>query len=173
MTGPLLGDPGSMSALAASLRLTAVQLAADGERLAAALAEASPGWRGPRSVLLRRRLESTAAQARAMAAALDGAGRSLQAAATDLAASIAHLRALEEEARAAGLEVRDGTVSRGWGITGVADAGSAREAEVRRERLQERLHQAVTTLGRQRAVLARDLTHAEDLLSRSAGVLRG
>lgn len=173
MTSPLLGDPSSMSALASTLRRTAVQLAADGEDLATALADASPGWRGPRSVLLRQRLESAATQASAIASALDEAGRSLQTAATELASSIAHLRELEEAAREAGLEVRAGTVSRGWGITGVADPGSVQEAERRRERLQERLHQAATTLGRRRAALARDLTHATDLLSRSAGLLRG
>lgn len=173
MSSPLLGDPASMSALGASLRRTAVLLAADGERLAAGLDRAAPGWRGPRSVELRRRTGVTAAQTRAIASALDDAGRSLQTAATDLAAAIAHLRELEGAAAAMGLEVREGAVTKGWGITGVADADALQDEDRQRTRLQERVHQAVTTLGRRRARLTDDLTRAAELLAQASVELRG
>ncbi len=172
MTTPLLGDPASVSALAGALRRTAVQLAADGERLTGALDDVAPGWSGSRSVQVRRRADVTAVQAVRMAAALDEAGRALQTAATDLAASIAHLRALEEAADAAGLEMRDGTVTKGWGITGVADAGAVHDENHARERLQERVHSAVTTLGRQRSRSAADCAHATQLLREAATALR-
>lgn len=172
MSTPLLGDPASMSALGASLRRAAVLLSADGERLTAAVDDASPGWRGPRALELRRRATTTAEQAREVAVALDGAGRALQVASTDLAAAIAHLRELEETASARGLEVRDGTVSKGWGITGVADPGALHDEDLERVRLQERVHQAVTTLGRRRARLSSELTRASSLLARASDELR-
>lgn len=172
MTTPLLGDPASMSALGASLRRTAVRLAVDGERLDTALADASTSWSGPRAVRQRRRAGTAAEQAAAIAAALDDVGRSLQTAATELAAAVAHLRELEDEAAALGLDVQEGTVTKGWGITGVADAAVVHEEDRRRERLQERVHQAVTTLGRHRARLGSDLTRASGLLRQASAELR-
>lgn len=172
MSTPLLGDPASMSALGASLRRTAVLLAADGEQLTATLDDAAPGWSGPRSVALRRRTGTVATQTRSLASTLDDVGRSLQAAATDLAAAIGRLRELEDAARAVGLEVREGTVTRGWGITGVADPAALHDEDRHREQLQERVHQAVTTLGRRRARLVDDLTRAAELLAASSAELR-
>lgn len=173
MTTPLLGDPASMSALGASLRRAAAHLGGDGEDLSSALAQASPGWRGPRSVQLRRRTSTAAEQTTAVASALDEVGRSLQAAATDLSTAIARLRELEDAAAALGLEVREGAVTKGWGITGLADAATLRDEDERRERLQERVHQTVTTLGRHRARLATDLARARELLARACDELRG
>ncbi len=172
MTTALLGDPASMSALGARLRRTAAHLATDGEALSSALAEASPGWRGPRSVQLRRRTSTATEQVVAVAAALDEVGRSLQTAATELSTAIARLRELETAAAALGLEVREGAVTRGWGITGVADPAAQRDADEGRDRLQERVHQTVTTLGRHRARLAKDLDRAQELLARAADELR-
>lgn len=172
MTTPLLGDPASMSALGARLRRTAAHLTTDGEDLSSALAEVSPGWRGPRSVQLRRRTSIATEQAGLVASALDEVGRSLQTAATDLSTAIARLRELEAAAAALGLEVREGAVTRGWGITGVADAATLRDADDRRDRLQERVHQTVTTLGRHRARLVKDFARAQDLLARAADELR-
>lgn len=173
MSSPLLGDPASMSALGASLRRTAVLLAADGERLTTNLDDATPGWTGPRGTALRRRTGTVATQTRSVASTLDDVGRSLQAAATDLAVAVGHLRELEDAARALGLEVREGTVTKGWGITGVADPTALHDEDRQRERLQERVHQAVTTLGRRRARLAEDLTRAAELLAQSSAELRG
>lgn len=172
MITPLLGDPASISALGASLRRTAVRLSADGEDLASALADATPGWRGPRSVQLRQRAATTAEQTNAVASALDEVGRSLQGAAADLSTAIASLRELEDAAAALGLEVREGAVTKGWGITGVADPAAVRVEDDRRERLQERVHQSVTTLGRHRARLTKDLARAHDLLARAGDELR-
>ena len=181
MTTPLLGDPASLSALAGALRRTAAQLAADAADLTAALAK--PGWDapvsgspsapGPLSRPARRGIEAVAAQGERIAAALDDAGGSLQSAATDLAAAIAPLRELERAALAAGLAVRDGSVTGGWGITGPADPGSGQSGAQPRERLQERLHGAVTTLGRQRARSAADCVRAAHLLQEAAAALRG
>lgn len=173
MSSPLLGDPASISTLGASLRRTAVLLAADGERLTSDLDDATPGWGGPRSVALRRRAGTVATQTRSVASTLDDVGRALQTAATDLATAIGHLRELEDAAHALGLEVREGTVTRGWGITGVADPAALHDEDRQRVRLQERVHQAVTTLGRRRARLTEDLTRAAELLARSSGELRG
>lgn len=172
MTSPLLGDPASMSTLGASLRRAAVRLAADSEGLDAAITDASPGWRGPRGVALRRRTATTAAQTAAVASALDDVGRSLQTAATDLSTTVARLRELKDAAAVLGLEVRDGTVTKGWGITGVADAAMVRDEDERRARLQDRVHQTVTALGRHRARLTRDLDRASDLLTRATAELR-
>lgn len=172
MSSPLLGDPASMSALGATLRRTALALAADGERLTSGLEAAAPGWTGPRSVHLRRRAGTVATQTRSVAATLDQVGRSLQTAATELAEAVGHLRELEDAATALGLEVREGMVTRGWGITGVADAAAVHDEDRQRERLQERVHLAVTTLGRRRARLADELSRASDLLARSSADLR-
>jgi hypothetical protein len=60
----------------------------------------------------------------------------LQDHATDLADLVARARALEERARAAGLEVRDGRVERAWGVTGAADADADRAREASRGALQ-------------------------------------
>lgn len=173
MSTALLGDPASMSAFGASLRRHAVQLAADGERLATGLDDASPGWRGPRATGTRRRATTVAVQTRAIAVSLDDVGRTLQSAATDLAAAIAHLRELEDAAAALGLDVREGAVTKGWGITGVADPAAVHDEDRRRRRLQERVHQAVTTLGRRRSRLAEELTRAAEILAASSAELRG
>ena len=79
---------------------------------------------------------------------------------------------LEEEARAAGLDVRDGTVERSWGITGVADAHSVDEAERVRASLQERVHHVVTTLGRHRTLLTAECARASELLRTTSAALR-
>ena len=172
MTTPLLGDPSSLSALGASLRRTAVLLTAQGQELTTRLEEADPGWRGPRALALRRRTSTAADQTLAIAAALDETGRSLQTAASDLADAIGHLRQLEDVAAALGLEVREGAVTKGWGSTGVADPGAVDEEDRQRQRLQERVHQTVTTLGRRRARLADDLGRASTLLREASAELR-
>ncbi|MGE9781474.1 hypothetical protein [Janibacter sp. G368] len=172
MSHPLLGDPGSLSALAASLRSRAVVLHADAEALRLALAEASPGWRGPSALERRQRAEQLAEATSATAGAMDACGRSLHSTATELAEAIARLRAIEEEAQAAGLAVRDGSVERGWGIAGVADARSVEQSERLRESLQERIHQVVSVLGRHRALLAAECARASELLRSTSTALR-
>lgn len=172
MTHPLLGDPASMSALAATLRRTAVQLRADVEAVERTAADAAPGWTGPRSVATRRRIDALRAAGAQVAAALEDCGSRMQLAATELAASIARLRALEEEARAAGLEVQDGTVGRPWGITGEADARAEEDGDRLRRSLQERVHQTVTTMSRHRTRLAAECEQARHALAATAAALR-
>ena len=58
---------------------------------------------------------------------------------TDLADLVARARVLEERARAAGLEVRDGRVEIGWGVTGAADAEADRSRAATRAALQAEL----------------------------------
>lgn len=169
----LLGDPASISALAATLRRTAVTLAADGERLHARLDDAATGWSGPRAVRTRARIDAVADAAGDTATTLDEAGRCLQAASAELAATIAELRRLEDEAAGSGLELRDGTVHPGWGISGVADPGSVRDGRRRREDLQAQVHAAASRLGRQRSRLTRDCERASTLLRRATASLRG
>ena len=103
---------------------------------------------------------------------MDACGRSLHSTATELAEAIARLRAIEEEAQAAGLAVRDGSVERGWGIAGVADARSVEQFERLRESLQERIHQVVSVLGRHRALLTAECTRASALLRSTSTALR-
>ena len=172
MTTPLLGDPASISALAATLRRTAVRVAADRERVGAARDDAAAGWSGVRSTHVRHRIDLAVSQAAVIAAALDEVGHGLHTAATELAATIADLRTLEDEAAAAGLEVRDGTVTKGWGITGVADSDAVEDSARLREHLQERLHTAVTALGRHRARSSAECVRAARLLNDAAAKLR-
>lgn len=172
MTSALLGDPASISALGASLRRIAVRLTADTAGVESAATDAGEGWRGPRAVHLRRRVDTATEQSRVVASVLDATGRTLQTAATDLSEAISRLREIEDAAAALGLEVREGSVTRGWGITGVADPATERGEHEQRERLQERLHQTVTALGQQRGRLARELARAEEVLHGAGTELR-
>jgi hypothetical protein len=52
---------------------------------------------------------------------------------------VARARAIEERARAAGLEVREGRVEIGWGVTGPADADADGARAVTRVALQAEL----------------------------------
>ena len=97
------------------------------------------GWAGRTSAATRRRAADLAAATEAAAAQLDRVGRVLQDHATDLADLVARARALEERARAAGLEVRDGRVEIGWGVTGAADAEADRARAATRAALQAEL----------------------------------
>lgn len=172
MNHPLLGDPASISALAAALRRTSLTLRADTQHLDAALADAAPGWAGPGAARVRSRVHDLVSATEAVAAALDGCSHALQVAAADLATSLAELRRIEEEAAGAGLAVRDGTVERSWGITGLADAGTESDGDRLRRRLQERVHRTVTTMGRHRTRLVSECERSSRLLAGAAAALR-
>jgi hypothetical protein len=133
------GDPASLSACAGTARSVAERLAehATGVRTASdALAE---GWAGRTSAATRRRTAVLAEATEAAAAQLDLVGRVLQDHSTDLADLLARGRVVEERAHAAGLEVRDGRVEIGWGVTGAADAGADRTRTMTQEGLQAEL----------------------------------
>ena len=116
------GDPASLSACAAVARAVAEQLGgrATGVRTASGLL--GEGWTGRTSAATRRRAADLAVATDTCAAQLDTLGRVLQDHATDLADLVARARTVEERARAAGLDVRDGRVEVGWGVSGTADA---------------------------------------------------
>lgn len=172
MSHRLLGDPASLSALAAALRRTALQLRADAERMAPALEDSTPGWTGPVATSTRRRTAAALDSLESVAGALDACARSLQRAATDLASCAADLRMIQEQAAAAGFEVKEGRLQRTWGITGIADGSAEQDGDRVREGLQDRLHQLVTALGRQRSRLATDCRDATLLLTEASSALR-
>jgi len=133
------GDPASLSACAAVAHSVADQLAgrATGVRTASGLL--AEGWTGRTSAATRRRAAHLAVATDACAAQLDTLGRVLQDHATDLADLVARARAVEERARAAGLDVRDGRVEVGWGVSGTADAQHDRARHEARDALQAEL----------------------------------
>ena len=133
------GDPASLSACAGTARSVAERLAdhATGVRTTSGLL--GVGWTGRTSASTRRRAADLAAATDTTAAQLDRVGRVLQDHATDLADLVARGRALTERARAAGLEVRDGSVEIGWGVTGAADADADRARAATRSALQAEL----------------------------------
>lgn len=169
---PALGDPTSLSALAATLRRSSLALRADGERIRQALDDASPGWSGPTGTRTRRRIDLVTTSLEDVARALDDSAHALQTSATRLAEVIAGIRSVEEEAERYGLVVRDGTVERAWGITGVADPSGHVDAERARESLQESLLRLVTALGRHRSRLAADVELATHRLADTSALLR-
>ena len=172
MSHPGMGDPASLSALAATVRRAALQLRTDAERLASALEHASPGWTGPTATTTRRRTAAVVASVETVATALDACGGSLQRAATDLAGCTADLRAIEEQAGAAGFEVQDGRLLRAWGITGVADHGAEADGDRARQALQGRLHLLASAVGRLRAQLTAECEQATRLLGETSAALR-
>ncbi len=133
------GDPASLSACAGTVRSVSQALTdrAAGVRTASdALRE---GWSGRTSATTRRRAADLAAATEVAAGQLDRVGRVLQDHATDLADLVARARAIEERARAAGLEVREARVEIGWGVTGPADADADRARAATQQALQAEL----------------------------------
>ncbi|HET7820059.1 MAG TPA: hypothetical protein VFL10_00925, partial [Ornithinibacter sp.] len=104
------GDPASLSACAGTARSVAERLAGHATGVRTASDELGEGWAGRTSAATRRRTADLATATDVTAGQLDRVGRVLQDHATDLADLVARARALEERARAAGLEVRDGRV---------------------------------------------------------------
>ncbi len=167
------GDPASLSACAGTVRSVSQRLAdrATGVRTASdALRER---WAGRTSAATRRRAADLAAATEAAAGQLDRVGRVLQDHATDLADLVARGRAIEERARAAGLEVREGRVEIGWGVTGPADADTDRERAATRLALQAELDLVLAQHVRRRdwvlGVLRDSTTGLSDLSHRLRG----
>jgi hypothetical protein len=126
------GDPASLSACAATVRAVGGHLGgrATGVRTASRLL--AEGWTGRASSGVRARAGGLAEATDTTGTELDRVGRVLQDHASDLADLVARGRRLEELARAAGLEVREGRVELAWGVTGTADAeGDHRRTEAR------------------------------------------
>ena len=133
------GDPASLSACAGTARSVAERLGGDATGVRTASALLGEGWTGRTSAVTRRRAAELASATDATATELDRVGRVLQDHATDLADLVARGRVLTERAGAAGLEVRDGTVELGWGVTGPADAEADRARTATQVALQAEL----------------------------------
>ncbi|MBR7743881.1 hypothetical protein KC207_11325 [Phycicoccus sp. BSK3Z-2] len=127
------GDPASTSACAVTVAAAGRRLAAAAAPVTEAVDDLAEGWGGRGSVRLRRSATSAADVAADTAAELERMSRTLQDHATELAGLLARVRALEDRARAAGLEVREGRVVPPLGIAGEADAAAtlARDEEAR------------------------------------------
>ena len=167
------GDPASLSACAGTARSVAERLGdhATGVRTASDLL--GDGWAGRTSASTRRRAADLAAATDTTAAQLDRVGRVLQDHATDLADLVARGRALAERARAAGLEVRDGSVEIGWGVTGAADVDADRARAAARSALQAELDLVLAQHRRRRDWVLGVLRDSTTRLSDASHRLRG
>jgi hypothetical protein len=130
------GDPASLSACALTARAVAHSLGGQAAGVRTAYDAIADGWTGRASAAARRRGGMLADAGATAAEELERVGGILQDQATDLADLVARARSIEERAAAAGLEVRDGRVERGWGVTGSADADLDRSRDEVRAHLQ-------------------------------------
>ncbi len=133
------GDPGSLSACAATVGSLAARLADQARGLAPELGALADGWPGRASVAARRRGATLGASAATTADELEQLARLLQDRATDLADLLARARALEERLATAGLAVRDDRVVPAYGVRGEADPVAVAAAAGSAERLQGEL----------------------------------
>jgi hypothetical protein len=167
------GDPASLSACAGTARSVAERLAGHATGVRTASDELGKGWVGRTSAATRRRTADLATATDAAAGQLDRVGRVLQDHATDLADLVARARALEERARAAGLEVRDGRVEIGWGVTGAADADADRSRAATRAALQAELDLVLAQHQRRRDWVLGVLRDSTSALADVSHALRG
>ncbi|NHA69528.1 hypothetical protein [Phycicoccus flavus] len=144
------GDPGSLSACAATAASVGATLAARGQALTESLAGLGDGWPGRRSVETRRRADGVADATATTAAELARVSTVLQDHATALADLLAQARAVQERAERAGLEVRDGRVRPALGVLAEADASATRERDEAAARLQSDLDGVLARARRQR-----------------------
>jgi hypothetical protein len=118
------GDPGSLSACAATAASVGRRLGARAQALGPEVDALGEGWAGRASVSTRRRGSALAAASTSAAGELTRVAGVLQDQASDLADVLARARAVEERAAAAGLEVRDERVVPVYGVRGEADAAT-------------------------------------------------
>jgi hypothetical protein len=170
---PVPGDPASLSACAAVARAVGEQLAARATGVRTASEQLGEGWAGRTSAATRRRAAGLALATDTCAAQLDSLGRVLQDHATDLADLVARARTIEERARAAGLEVRDGRVEVGWGVSGPADAHADTQRHETREVLQAELDLVLAQHRRRRDWVLTVLRDSTGALSDLSHRLRG
>lgn len=120
------GDPGSLSACAATAASVGRRLGALAEALGPEVETLGEGWAGRASVATRRRGAALAGAGTSTADELTRVAGVLQDQASDLADLLARARAVEERAASAGLEVRDERVLPAYGVRGEADAVAQR-----------------------------------------------
>lgn len=166
------GDAASLSACARTAREVAFLLAEESVSLRRAVDAVGEGWTGRSSASTRRTGDALAEGAGALAHELDHVGQVLQDHATDLADLVARERAVRERATAHGLEVRDGRVVLGWGVSGSADLTATREQEAARALLQSDLDLVLAQHTRRRDFVLRVLGTSTAALSDVAHRLR-
>ncbi len=166
------GDPGSLSALGATLGRSAAAVHADAQRLAAAYRDLGREWGGRASARTRRRGEALGSAADVLAEQLSAVGVAHQEHATDVAELVAAARALTERAAADGLRVREGRVELDYGVTGEAIAARAEARERRRVELQGALDVVLTQLERRRRRLLALVAESTRSLARASESLR-
>lgn len=145
---PVLGDPASLAALAATLHRAAVELD-----------DALEGLR-PEEVGSRRhaaRVKALRARAVPLRESMDRAARLLGDHASELADALGLARRLVDRAESAGLVVDGPAVSRGRGVQGVADAAAEATREEALTRLQRVLDAILIDLDTARRGLRREL----------------
>lgn len=120
------GDPGSLSACAATVASVGRRVGALARALAPEVEALGEGWAGRTSVGTRRRGSALAVAGSSAADELTRVAGVLQDQASDLADLLARARAVEERAAASGLEVRDERVVPAYGVRGEADASAQR-----------------------------------------------
>lgn len=167
------GDPASLSACGATARAVSRDLGARATGVRAASRLLAQEWTGRTSAAMRHRSSGLSEAADATAAELDHVGRVLQDHASDLADLVARGRRLQEKARAAGLEIRDGRVELAWGVTGSADAASDRERARAQQALQAELDLVSAQHQRRRDWVLGVLRESTTSLSRVSHELRG
>lgn len=164
MSSDLLGDPSSCASLAASLRRRASGLEQDVGAVAAAHAEATPGWVGRVAVTHRRRLDDVQARTETAVTGMRGLADRLEACADAMSELQVELRQVREAADRLGLVVEAGRVVQDWGISGEADAASRSAVDEDAAVLQRRLARVVQLLERRRADLGETTREVADAL---------
>lgn len=167
------GDPASLSACGRTVREVARRLEHDATGVRTAYRELGDGWAGRTSAATRRAGADLADRVSQAGSELDRVGRVLQDHATDLADLVARARTIEERARAAGLEVRDGRLEQPWGVTGAADAGADEEREHVRAALQPDLDLVLAQHRRRRDWVLEVLRDSTSALAEVSHNLRG
>jgi hypothetical protein len=166
------GDPASLSACAATARAMGAQLGRRTTGVRAASRVLAQGWTGRASAAVRQRANGLAEATDTTAAELDRVGRVLQDHASDLADLVARGRQLQERAREAGLEVREGRVELAWGLTGTADAASDRQRAQAQAALQADLDLVLAQHRRRRDWMLGVLRESTTTLSEISHTLR-
>lgn len=168
------GDPGSLSACAATASSSAHRLAALAATLGPSVEGLADGWPGRTSAALRRRGAALTGATASIAARLEVMAVVLQDQATDLADLLARARAVEERAGAAGLEVRDGRVVPTLGVLAVADDTTATVRAGVADRLQSELDLVLSQHRHRRDAVLRTLHESYEALAEvSRGLRRG
>ncbi|QIM21395.1 hypothetical protein G7075_10130 [Phycicoccus sp. HDW14] len=133
------GDPGSLSACAATTASVGRRLGVLAEALGPEVEALGEGWPGRASVTTRRRGAALAGAGTSTADELTRVAGVLQDQASDLADLLARARTVEERATAGGLEMRDERVVPAYGVRGEADAAAQRAQDELAARLQAEL----------------------------------